>query len=105
MPLFWLPSRVKSRLEKNQRDFLWGGGSSEKKLHLVNWEIICSSKERGGMGIRSLFTMKRALLGKWVWRFSIDNNSPKKNVISLRYSTNEGGWFTRIPRGIYGVEL
>ena len=42
------------RLEKIQRDFLWGGGNPEKKFHLVNWNTVCSSKERGGLGIKDL---------------------------------------------------
>ena len=51
MSLFRLPKRVKLRLEKIQMDFLWGGGNLEKKLHLVNWDTVCLSKEKGGLGI------------------------------------------------------
>ena len=36
MSLFQLPKGVKTRLEKIQREFLWGGGSLEKKIHLVS---------------------------------------------------------------------
>ena len=36
MSLFHLPKGVKSRLEKIQRDFLWGSGNLERKIHLVN---------------------------------------------------------------------
>ena len=34
--LFIIPKSVAKRLEKIQRDFLWGGGSMDKKTHLVN---------------------------------------------------------------------
>ena len=34
--LFRIPKIVWSRLEKIQRDFLWGGGNLERKPHLVN---------------------------------------------------------------------
>ena len=30
------------------------GGNLDKKFHLVSWDIVCSSKEEGGLGIRSL---------------------------------------------------
>ena len=40
------------------------GGNLDKKFHLVSWDIVCSSKEEGGMGIRSLSIVIRALLGK-----------------------------------------
>ena len=64
MLVFRLPKGVQNRLEKIQRDFLWGGGSLERKIHLVNWKYACSSKEKGGLGIRSLSIVNRALLGK-----------------------------------------
>ena len=54
MSLFRLPNGVKVRLEKIQRDFLWGGGNLEKKFHLVNRNTVCSSEERGGLCIRDL---------------------------------------------------
>ena len=75
MSLFPLPRKVKIRLEKIQRDFLWGGGNLERKIHLVNWDIVCSSKEKGGLGIRSLSNFNKALLEKWNWRFAMEENS------------------------------
>ena len=40
-----------SRLEKIHRDFLWGGGGLEKKIHLVKWCTVCLEKSKGGLGI------------------------------------------------------
>ena len=52
MSLFRMPKLVARRLEKLQRDFLWGGGNLEKKAHLVNWEVVCVDKEKeGGEGV------------------------------------------------------
>ena len=42
MSLFVIPQKVCARLEKIQRDFMWGGGTLEKKLHLVNWSAVCA---------------------------------------------------------------
>ena len=36
MSLFQIPKGVQARLEKIQRDFLWGGGNLDRKIHLVN---------------------------------------------------------------------
>ena len=41
MSIFHLPRAVRMRLEKIQKDFLWGGGSFEQKPHLVRWSIVC----------------------------------------------------------------
>ena len=54
MPLFRIPKVVARRLEKLQRDFLWGGGNLERKAHLVNWEVVCADKNKGGLGLRKL---------------------------------------------------
>ncbi|RVW51122.1 putative ribonuclease H protein [Vitis vinifera] len=65
MSLFRMPKIVVRRLEKLQRDFLWGEGNMERKVHLVKWEIVCGDKERGGLGLRKLGLLNKALLGVW----------------------------------------
>ena len=70
LSFFRMPRTVARRLEKLQRDFLWGGGSTERKAHLVNWERVCVGKEKGGLGLRKLAPLNKALLGKWVWIFA-----------------------------------
>ena len=66
LSLFRTPKIVARRLEKLQRDFLWGRGNMERKAHLVNWEMVCAGKEKGGLGLRKLVLLNKALLGKWV---------------------------------------
>ena len=66
---------------------------------------MCLSKEKGGLGIRSLATMNKALLGKWVWRFAVEDNPMWKKVITLKYHIEEGGWSTKESMGNFGVGL
>ena len=105
MSLFRLPWKVKIRLERIQRDFLWGGGNLERNAYLGNWDIVCSSKVKGGLGIHSLSKFNKALLGKWNWRFAIEENYVWRNIISLKYGIEDGEWFSNAPRGSYGVGL
>ena len=44
LSLFRMPKIVARRLEKLQRDFLWGGGRMERKIHLINWEVVCTQQ-------------------------------------------------------------
>ena len=69
MSLMCIPSVVRLRLEKIQRDFLWGGGALEKRPHLVKWDVVCSHKMKGGLGIRNFSILNRAFLCKWSWRY------------------------------------
>ena len=66
MSLFRMPRRVRLRLEKIQRDFLWGGGALENKPHLVKWDIVCLNKRKGGVGVRHLNSLNKALLCNWI---------------------------------------
>ena len=64
LSLFQIPKLVCARLEKIQRDFLWGGGNLKRKPHLVNWNTVYSEKKIGGLGVRSLSKLNQALLCK-----------------------------------------
>ena len=105
LSLFRMPKIVCSRLEKIQRDFLWGGGNLEHKPHLVNWKTVCQEKSRGGLGVRGLSLMNQALLCKWSWRFANERDSFWRLVISTKFGEEEGGWNTRNVRGAFGTGL
>jgi hypothetical protein len=51
LSLFLVPMSVARRIEKVQRDFLWGGMGDEPKLHLVNWNQVCCLVRVGSLGI------------------------------------------------------
>ena len=103
--MFQMPRSVSSRLERIQRDFLWGGGALERKPHLVEWSIICLDKRKGGLGVRSLALLNKALLCKWSWRFAVEREALWRQVISAKYGEEEGGWRSCVVRGSYGVGL
>ncbi|RVW13169.1 Transposon TX1 uncharacterized 149 kDa protein [Vitis vinifera] len=95
--------KLAKRLDKVQRDFLWGGGSEEKKAHLIKWEAICEDKSKGGLGLRKLVFLNKALLGKWVWRFAIDRDDLWKQVIVAKYGQEGLGWRAKKAYGTIGV--
>ena len=41
------------KLDKINRDFLWGSSTKKKKLHLVGWSKIIRPKEKGGLDIQA----------------------------------------------------
>lgn len=52
------------KLRKNSKGYPLEEWSMEKKLHLVNWLIVCLGKSRGGIGIRNLSFLNKSLFRK-----------------------------------------
>ena len=48
-----LPTHLCDKLDKINRDFLWGSTSEKRRIHLVGWNKIVRSKEEGGLGIQA----------------------------------------------------
>ncbi|KAJ9687212.1 hypothetical protein PVL29_015890 [Vitis rotundifolia] len=75
----------------------------ERKAHLVNWEVVCGDKVNGGLGIRKLTLMNRALLGKWAWRFAYDKEALWKQVLVAKHELEDHDWRTKKAVGACGV--
>ncbi|RVW86004.1 putative ribonuclease H protein [Vitis vinifera] len=103
MSVFRMPNSVARRIEKLQRDFLWGGANGGNKAHLVKWEVVCADKEKVGLGLRKLACLNKALLGKWIWRFARAKEELWKKVLEAKYGQEEFGWRTRKANGVFGV--
>ena len=72
LPTYFLslfPEDIAIRIERLQRNFLWGGIDESPKFRLVKWAQVCSPLQSGGLGIRNLRVFNQALLGKWLWRY------------------------------------
>jgi hypothetical protein len=105
LSLFTIPVSVANRIEKHQRNFLWGGMGDEFKHHLVKWDTVCTPKAEGGLGIRSLVLFNRALLGKWMWRFGLEEHHLWRRVLVAKFGIEAGGWRTKHSRGPHGYGL
>lgn len=85
MSLFSILTLVCKRLEKLERDFLWEGSMVDRKYHLVKWDKVCSSIRDGGLGIKKLKLVNKALMGKWLWRFMVDKDALWWRVVVSRF--------------------
>nr|CAN66460.1 hypothetical protein VITISV_035842 [Vitis vinifera] len=103
MSIFRMSKSVAKRVEKVQRDFLWEGGNLEGKVHLVKWDVVCTEKNKGGLGLRKIAMLNRALLGKWIWRFACEKDNLWKQVITMKYGQEDHGWRSKKANGAVGV--
>ncbi|KAL5575095.1 hypothetical protein UlMin_016794 [Ulmus minor] len=94
MSLFKMPRVVAASLEKMMREFLWDRDSTGKGRSLVRWKTVCKPKELGGLGIGNLILRNKALLGKWLWRFPLEQHSLWAAVIRSKYGLDRNGWDT-----------
>ena len=96
LALFRILVFVAKRLEKLQRAFLWLGAREGKKDHLLRWEVVCRSKEQGGLGLRKIYLKNRVLLGKWLWIFPRERSGLWHEVIASIYGTHPNRWDANI---------
>ena len=69
LSLFTILQHVADRLERIQRNFLWGSSNDVFKFSLVAGEKVVWPVEVGGLGIRKIGLFNQALLGKRLWQF------------------------------------
>nr|GEX15772.1 RNA-directed DNA polymerase, eukaryota, reverse transcriptase zinc-binding domain protein [Tanacetum cinerariifolium] len=81
MSLFKVPKKVLHRMESMRSYFFNGVELSSKKSFWVKWKHALAFKDKGGLGVSSLFALNRALMFKWVWRFITQGSSLWARVI------------------------
>ena len=62
-------------------------------------------KRKGGLGVKSITTLNKALLGKWSWHFASEREAFWNQVIMGKYGEERGGWSSCEARQGYGVGL
>ena len=82
MSLLCILRPVRLRLEQIQKGFLSGSGALELKIYLVQWDTVFLDKRKGGLGVKRLSTLNKALLSKWNLHFSIEKG-PSRIVLSV----------------------
>jgi hypothetical protein len=63
------PNFVLNAIKTLQRNFLWQGLKTGKKLALISWDKLCRPKAQGGLGLRDPSTMNKILSAKIWWRW------------------------------------
>ncbi|KAK1441004.1 hypothetical protein QVD17_06840 [Tagetes erecta] len=62
-----LPMSTISELERKMRSFLWGKSVHGKVRAKVDWGSVCFPVSEGGLGIRKIVDMNKALMSSHIW--------------------------------------
>ncbi|XP_074283952.1 uncharacterized protein LOC141608506 [Silene latifolia] len=65
--IFVLPIGVMDRIQALCRNFLWEGSDKYSKAPLVSWNVLCNSKDHGGLGLIDSKQWNVVAIGKLVW--------------------------------------
>ena len=101
------------RLERIQRNFLWGSSEGSFKYSLVAYDKVYLPIEMGGLGIRNVVSFNQVLLGSgcggMVMKLLIFGGGlyplNMGRVISIKYGEGKGGWSTKVCRKTDGFGL
>ncbi|KAF7811880.1 reverse transcriptase [Senna tora] len=84
------PISICKEIDKIHRNFLWGSNSERKKLHLVNWDVICRNKRSGRLGIPKSHERNLAFLTSLYWRTLAEKESVWEKVCTARMNLSSG---------------
>nr|GEX88702.1 RNA-directed DNA polymerase, eukaryota, reverse transcriptase zinc-binding domain protein [Tanacetum cinerariifolium] len=90
MSIFKVPMHILQGMESLRSHFFNGIDLNSKKSIWVRWNNVLASKENGGLGVSSLFSLNRTLLFKWVWRFFTQKETLWARVISAIHGVDGG---------------
>ena len=89
VPLYMLsmykaPKNIVKKMDLFRKRLLWQGGQPKKKYHLADWNMVCSPRGHGGLGVLDLHKMNEALLAKWLWKLE-NMNGLWQTIIRHKY--------------------
>ncbi|KAL9664842.1 hypothetical protein QQ045_020251 [Rhodiola kirilowii] len=84
-----IPLTVLNRLSSLMANFIWDSGGS-KRRHWKCWQVLCRSKQVGGLGIRDPKTIMTALHVKLAWSF-LEQRTLWAKYCKARYRSGERG--------------
>lgn len=83
-----LPVHLYDKLNKINRDFLWGSTAEKRRMHMMGWDKLVKPKEEGGLGIQSTRAKDITLLTKLNWRMYHKNEVVWARVILQKHCSN-----------------
>ena len=62
-----------------------GGTATERRTHLVTWEVVTKPKEDGGLGLHAMRQLTSALMMKLGWRMQMEPGGLWSTILKHKY--------------------
>ncbi|KAL9437498.1 hypothetical protein AB3S75_023377 [Citrus x aurantiifolia] len=99
-----LPRSITLKLDQLCRRFIWSGSAEHHKMSLLNWNMVCTPKSKGGLGFKKLEIMNQALIMKDNWSLITEPNKLSNQVLATKYGVQLDEVPTHLPTR-YGSPL
>jgi hypothetical protein len=83
-----IPAGVRKRLDFYRSRFFWQCDENKKKYRLTKWNIICRSKDQGGLGVEVLELKNKCLLSKWLFKL-LHEDGVWQELLTNKYLTHK----------------
>lgn len=84
--------KVLQRLTRTMRNFWWGHSREVSKAHYINWKRFEQSKDAGGLGVRNLQHINRAMIAKLIWKLLENDSCLWCQLMRAKYLHKESFW-------------
>ncbi|XP_026444502.1 uncharacterized protein LOC113344808 [Papaver somniferum] len=84
MAVYKWPCTAIKTVERAIRNFLWSGDAEKRKYYTVLYEDLCRSRRKGGLGLKKLNDVNRAMLMK-LWVSIRDSNKTWARFLKAKY--------------------
>ncbi|XP_031502653.1 uncharacterized protein LOC116265842 [Nymphaea colorata] len=96
LPYYWtmrfrLPKVVIKKIQQACINFLWNDEEGARHMHLVKWDRMCMPVEEGGVGIRRLEEVNRAMPASRCCRLLLSGD-PWANLLKEKYLRYHSLW-------------
>jgi hypothetical protein len=92
-----LPKGLCEEMDAIVRRFWWGSRKEASQYFTpMAWSKLCTPKNEGGLGFKSLWDLNLASLAKLAWRVMSKKESPCIKLLLSKYKVN-GNWFKHQP--------
>jgi hypothetical protein len=94
MSFFKFPRWVIDLINSHMSNCFWDDYEGHKKLHLVNWHLVCMEKEYGGLGVPNLKGLNLFLLGSWIKMYIKDEGKLWRSIVDIKYCNKDNIFYT-----------